>query len=70
MIRYITNTTIFIKSMPKNNYHIQARSRKTGQTVVVSGKKSRFEAEAWRPTNNDRLNYKYFRIVELEDAES
>lgn len=56
--------------MPKNNYHIQARSRKTGQTVVVSGKKSRFEAEAWRPTNKDRLNYKYFRIVELEDAES
>ena len=53
--------------MPKNNYFIQARCRKTGDTVVVTKKRNKPEAEAWRPTDHDRLNYKYFRIVELEN---
>ena len=65
--RYIINTTILDKSMSKNNYFIQARCRKTGQTVVVTKKHNRPDAEAWRPTDHDRLNYKYFRIVELEN---
>ena len=61
------NITIFGKHMTKNNYFIQARCRKTGDTVVVTKKRNRPEAEAWRPTDHDRLNYKYFRIVELEN---
>lgn len=42
--------------------YIQARCRTTGDTVPVTGNMTREEAEAWRPSDQDKVKYKYFRI--------
>lgn len=49
--------------MKTTKFNIQARCRKTGRTVILSSYGTRSEAEAWRPSSEQRVGYKYFRIA-------
>lgn len=42
-------------------HHIQARCRATGRTLIIREGLSAQEVDAWRPSPEDRVKYKYFR---------